>query len=334
MDKQNYHDMWVYVEHDGNSVQPVSLELCCEIRKLADTAGEKLCAVIVGDLAKEELARILDCGVDKLLIVRGEGWTPFSVDAYTQLFTELCREYRPAAVFVGGSIQGRDFTPRFACRLPTGCTSDATELVYDSNTGDIEFIEPAVGGKMMAVITVPEMRPQVGTIRPGTFRYAPTGPRRCETLYEERSFPLEQIRTEILDFTPDQEDDSLNLADAEVIVCIGNAVKAEALPRYRQLAQRLGGKLACTRPVFDRGLLPFKLVIGQSGAVVKPKLLFSFGVSGAVNHVTGLSGAGCIVAVNKDPDAAIFHYSDYGIVGDMDEICDLLLQQLPVSAQS
>ena len=334
MDKQNYHDMWVYVEHDGNSVQPVSLELCCEIRKLADTAGEKLCAVIVGDLAKEELARILDCGVDKLLIVRGEGWTPFSVDAYTQLFTELCREYRPAAVFVGGSIQGRDFAPRFACRLPTGCTSDATELVYDSNTGDIEFIEPAVGGKMMAVITVPEMRPQVGTIRPGTFRYAPTGPRRCETLYEERSFPLEQIRTEILDFTPDQEDDSLNLADAEVIVCIGNAVKAEALPRYRQLAQRLGGKLACTRPVFDRGLLPFKLVIGQSGAVVKPKLLFSFGVSGAVNHVTGLSGAGCIVAVNKDPDAAIFHYSDYGIVGDMDEICDLLLQQLPVSAQN
>ena len=334
MDKQNYHDMWVYVEHDGNSVQPVSLELCCEIRKLADTAGEKLCAVVVGDLAKEELARVLDCGADKLLIVRGEGWTPFSVDAYTQLFTELCREYRPAAVFVGGSIQGRDFAPRFACRLPTGCTSDATELVYDSNTGDIEFIEPAVGGKMMAVITVPEMRPQVGTIRPGTFRYAPTGPRRCETIYEERSFPLEQIRTEILDFTPDQEDDSLNLADAEVIVCIGNAVKAEALPRYRQLAQRLGGKLACTRPVFDRGLLPFKLVIGQSGAVVKPKLLFSFGVSGAVNHVTGLSGAGCIVAVNKDPDAAIFHYSDYGIVGDMDEICDLLLQQLPVSAQS
>ena len=78
MDKQNYHDMWVYVEHDGNSVQPVSLELCCEIRKLADTAGEKLCAVIVGDLAKAELARVLDCGADKLLIVRGEGWTPFT----------------------------------------------------------------------------------------------------------------------------------------------------------------------------------------------------------------------------------------------------------------
>ena len=306
MDKHSYRDMWVYVEHDGNRVQPVSLELCCEIRKLADAAGEKLWAVIVGELAEEEQARILDCGVDQLLIVRGEGWTPFSVDAYTQLFTELCREYRPSAVFVGGTIQGRDFAPRFACRLPTGCTSDATELVYD----------------------------QVGTIRPGTFRYAPTGRRRCETRCEERSFPLERIRTAVLNFTPDQADDSMNLADAEVIVCVGNAVKAEALPRYRRLAECFGGKLACTRPVFDRGLLPFKLVIGQSGAVVKPKLLFSFGVSGAVNHVTGFSDAGCIVAVNKDPDAAIFHYCDYGIVGDMDEICDLLLQQLPGSVQA
>ena len=109
---------------------------------------------------------------------------------------------------------------------------------------------------------------------------------------------------------------------------------AESLPCYRQLAQQLSGKLACTRPVFDRGLLPFKLVIGQSGAVVKPKLLFSFGVSGAVNHVTGFSDAGCIVAVNKDPDAAIFHYCDYGIVGDMDEICDLLLQHFPGSVQA
>ena len=334
MDKHSYRDMWVYVEHDGNRVQPVSLELCCEIRKLADAAGEKLWAVIVGELAETEQARIMDCGVDQLLIVRGEGWTPFSVDAYTQLFTELCREYRPSAVFVGGTIQGRDFAPRFACRFPTGCTSDATELVYDPKTGDIEFIEPAVGGKMMAVITVPVMRPQVGTIRPGTFRYDPTGRRRGETWYEERSFPLERIRTAILDFTPDQADDSMNLTDAEVIVCVGNAVKAEAIPRYRRLAERFGGKLACTRPVFDRGLLPFKLVIGQSGAVVKPKLLFSFGVSGAVNHVTGFSDAGCIVAVNKDPDAAIFHYCDYGIVGDMDEICDLLLQHFPGSVQA
>ena len=328
MNKQDYRDMWVSVEHENGAVAPVSLELCCEARKLADAAGELLCAVVVGSLPETELAKLRDCGIDKLLLVSGSGYEPFSVDAYTHLYTELCRKYRPSAVFVGGTIKGRDFAPRFACRLPTGCTSDATQLVYDPKTGDIEFIEPAVGGKMMAVITVPVMRPQVGTIRPGTFRWAPTGPRPCEVLEEHIDFPLEQIRTRILGFELNEDDDSLNIADAEVIVCVGNAVKADSLPKYRALAQRLGGKLACTRPVFDRGQLPFQLVIGQSGAVVKPKLLFSFGVSGAVNHVTGITDSEKIVAVNKDPEAAIFHYSDYGIVGDMDEYCEALLKQL------
>lgn len=328
MNKQDYRDMWVSIEQEGGKIHPVSLELLCEARKLADAAGEKLCAVVVGELPETEMLKIRGCGTNRILRVTGTGYEPFNVDAYTHLFTELCRKYRPTAVFVGGTIRGRDFAPRFACRLPTGCTSDATELVYDPETGDIEFIEPAVGGKMMAVITVPVMRPQVGTIRPGTFRYAPTGVRPCEVIEEHIDFPLDQIRTKVLDFTPNEDDDSLNIAEAEVIVCVGNAVKADSLPKYRALASKLGGKLACTRPVFDRGLLPFQLVIGQSGAVVKPRLLFSFGVSGAVNHVTGITDSEKIVAVNKDPEAAIFHYSDYGIVGDMDEVCETLLRQL------
>ena len=182
---------------------------------------------------------------------------------------------------------------------------------------------------MMAVITVPVARPQVGTIRPGTFKCVPCGARAHEVIEEHIDFPVADIRTEILDFRADDLDESLNIADADVIVCVGNAIKgADALPRYRRLAERLGGKVACTRPVFDRGVLPFKLVIGQSGAVVKPKLLLSFGVSGAVNHVTGFSDADVVVAVNTDPEAAIFNYCTYGIVGDMDEVCDAMIAML------
>lgn len=181
---------------------------------------------------------------------------------------------------------------------------------------------------MMAVITVPVARPQVGTIRPGTFKCVPCGARAHEVIEEHIDFPVADIRTEILDFRADDLDESLNIADADVIVCVGNAIKgADALPRYRRLAERLGGKLACTRPVFDRGVLPFKLVIGQSGAVVKPKLLLSFGVSGAVNHVTGFSDADVVVAVNTDPEAAIFNYCTYGIVGDMDEVCEAMARK-------
>jgi len=327
--KSEYMDMWVFIEHDGEKVHPVSLELCCETRKLCDAAGEALAAVVVGSLPQAELEKVLECGIDKLIHVSGTGYAYFNTDAYANLFTVLCRKYGPSAVMVGGTIFGRDFAPRFACRLRTGCTSDATELVYDPKSGDIEFVEPAVGGKMMAVITVPEMRPQVGTIRPGTFKYAPTGKRECRVIEETIDFPVEKIRTKILGFRADEPDDSLNIADAEVIVCVGNGLKgADALPRYRELARLLGGKLACTRPVFDRGILPFKLVVGQSGVVVKPKLYIGFGVSGAVNHVTGFSDAGKSVAVNADPNAAIFNYCDYGILGDMDDICDLMIHKI------
>ena len=329
VNKTDYKDMWVFIERDGDSVLPVSLELCSETRRLCDASGEKLVAVIVGSISDGELQRVLDCGVDKIIHVTGTGYDYFNNDAYTNLFTVLCRKYQPTAVMVGGTINGRDFAPRFAARLGTGCTSDATELVWDPKTTDIEFVEPAVGGKMMAVITVPVARPQVGTIRPGTFKCVPCGARAHEVIEEHIDFPVADIRTEILDFRADDLDESLNIADADVIVCVGNAIKgADALPRYRRLAERLGGKLACTRPVFDRGVLPFKLVIGQSGAVVKPKLLLSFGVSGAVNHVTGFSDADVVVAVNTDPEAAIFNYCTYGIVGDMDEVCEAMLAKL------
>lgn len=329
MNKCDYKDMWVFMERRDGEILPVSYELLSETRKLCDAAGEKLTAVVVGALSGEEREKILSFGAEKLLLVSGTGYDVPNVDAYTHLFTVLCRKHRPSAVMVGGTVFGRDFAPRFACRLPTGCTSDATELVYDEKTGDIEFVEPAVGGKMMAVITVPVMRPQVGTIRPGTFKAQPAGKREWTELRETVDFDPAAIRTRVLAFEADEADESLNIANAEVIICVGNAVKgADGLNRYRELAERLGGKLACTRPVFDRGLLPYKLVIGQSGVAVKPRLYIGFGISGAVNHVTGMKDAECIVAVNKDPDAAIFQYCDYGIVGDMDEVCDALLAKL------
>lgn len=186
MNKTDYKDMWVFIERDGDSVLPVSLELCSETRKLCDASGEKLVAVIVGSISDGELQRVLDCGVDKVIHVTGTGYDYFNNDAYTNLFTVLCRKYRPTAVMVGGTINGRDFAPRFAARLGTGCTSDATELVWDPKTTDIEFVEPAVGGKMMAVITVPVARPQVGTIRPGTFKCVPCGARAHELPDEAR----------------------------------------------------------------------------------------------------------------------------------------------------
>ena len=329
MQKSDYKNMWVYIEHDGKTAAPVGLELCCELRRLCDITGDKLYAVILDKLPASEVDKVKACGIDGIIQVTGTGYEYFNTDAYANAFTVLSRKYNPSAIFIGGTINGRDFAPRFAVQLNTGCTSDAMELEYDPETGDIQFIEPAVGGKIMAVITVPELRPQVGTIRPGNFKYAPAGAKEnIELIEEELSFDPEAIRCKRVDFIPDDVDPELDIANADCIVCVGNGLKdSEHLERYRVVAKLLGGKIGCTRPLYDRGILPYKLQIGQSGVMVKTKLYISFGVSGAVNHTAGVD-ADVFVAVDKNPEAQIFNYCDYGIVGDMDEVCDEMIAQL------
>lgn len=157
MEKSNCKDMWVHIETDGGQVHSVGLELCCEVRKLCDISGDRLFAVVAGEVPESEVNKVKDCGVDGLILVSGTGYERYNTEAYTNLYTELCRKYQPSAVFVGGTTNGRDFAPRFAARLETGCTSDATEVIYNPDSGDIEFVEPAAGGKIMAVITIPEL---------------------------------------------------------------------------------------------------------------------------------------------------------------------------------
>lgn len=329
MNKSDYKDMWVYIEHDGKKVADVGLELCCEVRKLCDVTGDRLMAVIIGKLPQAEVKKVIACGVDGVIRVNKDENVEYNTEVYTNVFTELTRKYLPSAVFVGGTENGRDFAPRYAVRVDTGCTSDAVELEIDKDTGDIRFIEPAVGGKIIAVITIPSRRPQVGTIRPGTFRYKPTGARgSAETINETIVTPKESIVSRLVSFRPNDDDPSLNIADSDVIVCVGNGLKsAEDLPKYRRLAELLGGKLGCTRPLVDRELLPYRLQIGQSGVMIKPKTYICFGVSGAVNHVTGVS-ADLFIAVNSDPQAQIFNFCDYGIVGDMDTVCNSMIEEL------
>ncbi len=328
MDKKNFKDMWVYCETENGIVAPVALELLCEIRKLCNESGDQLVGVVVGDLAEGQLEKMVECGMEKMIQVSGTGYDRYNTEAFSALFKALSLKYNPSAIFIGATVNGRDFAPHFAAELETGCTSDATELVYNPETTDIEFIEPAAGGKIMAVITIPVLRPQVGTIRPGTFKIAPTGKKgELEVIKEEINFDVSKIRTELLGYVENDYDAELDVSTTEIIVCVGAGMKDESLDKYRELAALLGGKVACTRPIVDRELLPYKLQVGQSGVMIKPKLYIGFGISGAVNHTAGVD-AGLFIAVNTDPNAPIFNYCDYGIVGDMDEVCDMMIEML------
>lgn len=328
MYKLDCRDMWVHVEQENGRILPVSLELCCEIRKLCDISGDALVAVVPGGADESELIKLKNCGVDRLILVSGTGYERYNTEAFSDLYVQLCGKYNPSAVFVGATVNGRDFAPHFAARLETGCTSDATELIFNPDSRDIEFVEPAAGGKIMAVITIPEKRPQVGTIRTGTFKHEPSGAKPViEILNETIDFDVTRIRTKRLAFAPDEIDPELDISDCDTIICVGSALKDDSLPMYKELAELLGGKVACTRPLVDRELLPYKLQVGQSGVMIKPRLYIGFGISGAVNHMTGVDAA-TIVAVNTDSAAPIFNYCDYGIVADMDEACQAMIDIL------
>ncbi len=183
------------------------------------------------------------------------------------MFTQLCRRHGPAAVFVGATDSGREFAPRFAARLNTGCTSDATELAYNAASGDIEFIEPAVGGKLMAVITVPELGRRWGRYGPAPSGYRAAGGRRCALKSRVRHLGHGMRARCVLGCWASRPggEPNMGLADAEAIVCVGNGIKPDrnGSDATRQLAELLGGKLACTRPLLDRGLMSFRQMIGQ-----------------------------------------------------------------------
>lgn len=232
MDKREYKNMWVHIEHTEGKVSSAALELCCEIRKLCDQSGDKLIGVIAGSIPEGELEKLKECGIDGAIEVSGTGYERYNTEAFSNLYVELSKKYKPSAIFIGATANGRDFAPHFAACLETGCTSDATELIYNPETTDIEFVEPAAGGKIMAVITIPVLRPQVGTIRPGTFKYVPTGKKaEFELVQEHIDFDPTKIRTKLVEYKANEFDPELDIAYS--------VVRYDSLRRKRRQGRKL-----------------------------------------------------------------------------------------------
>ncbi len=315
-------EIWVYIEITECKISPVSLELCCEARKLCDECGRMLTVVLTEPLSDENTAILENCGVDKIMAVKSD-CSVNTAEVLSAALLKLCEESVPYALLFGATDLGINTAPYFAAEIETGCTSDAVEIVYDSDNDILEFIEPAAGGKIMAVITIPQHRPQVATIRKGTFEYRPTGKRECSIFQMDVVIPAEAVKTEVIKIKKAIADE--RIAEAEKIICLGNGLKSRSvLKKYEYLAELLGAEIACTRPLVDRGVFDHSRQIGQSGISVRPKLYICFGVSGALNHIMGIHGE-CTIAVNDDSTAPIFSFCDYGFVGDMDETCQQMI---------
>ena len=323
-------NVWVFIEVVRGKIKGVSLELLGQGRKMADDLGEKLVAIIPGNEIEDFAKMAIHYGADESIVVDQKELKDYSTDGYTKAMCTLIKKYNPAVLLIGATNNGRDLGPRVSSRMQTGLTADCTELGVDSETRLVKWTRPAFGGNLMATILCPDHRPQIGTVRPGVFKKPEedTG-RKGEIIHETVEFGPDEIRTRIVEVITEAGGADVNLEEAEIIVSGGRGVGGpEGFEVLKELADEIGAQIGASRAAVDSGWISSLHQVGQTGKSVGPKIYIACGISGAIQHVAGMSSSDVIIAINKDPDAPIFNIADYGIVGDLFEIIPELTKRI------
>lgn len=327
LDKSLWRGICVYVDHNGGEIHRVTYELIGKARELATVTGHPVYALMIGHNVNESAKKLLYYGVDKVFTYDDAIYEGFRIEPYTAAFCDMIEKIKPSSILVGATNLGRQLAPRVAARCRAGLTADCTVLQMKENT-DLVQIRPAFGGNIMAQIVSTNHRPQFCTVRYKVFSEpkandAPSG----EILPMQVSSGTPESRVEILAEITKPAD--VDISEADVIVAIGRGASSDALrAQAQELADLLGGMLACTRPLAEANIMNAKRQIGLSGRTVKPKFIICLGISGAVQFAAGMKSSDCIVAVNTDPKAPIFDVAHYGVVGDVNEILPLLINQI------
>lgn len=323
-------NVWVFIEVVRGKIKGVSLELLGQGRKMADDLGEKLVAIIPGNEIEDFAKMAIHYGADEAIVVDQKELKDYSTDGYTKAMCTLIKKYNPAVLLIGATNNGRDLGPRVSSRMQTGLTADCTELGVDSETRLVKWTRPAFGGNLMATILCPDHRPQIGTVRPGVFKKLEedTG-RKGEIIHETVEFGPDEIRTRIVEVITEAGGADVNLEEAEIIVSGGRGVGGpEGFEVLKELADEIGAQIGASRAAVDSGWISSLHQVGQTGKSVGPKIYIACGISGAIQHVAGMSSSDVIIAINKDPDAPIFNIADYGIVGDLFEVIPELTKRI------
>lgn len=325
----DYQDVWVLAEQREGEIASVTIELIGEGRKLADHLGRDLVVVLNGYQMEKEAERLLHYGADRVIYAESPLLKHFSTDGYVKVFADLIRERKPEIVLVGATSLGRDIGPRLAARLGTGLTADCTKLEIDEEDSKLLMTRPAFGGNLMATIVCPKNRPQMSTVRPGVMEKA--------VYQEEISGEMERIAPELeekdirthLEMIIPDEKKKINLTDAKIVVSGGRGLKtADGFALVRELADTVGGVVGSSRACVEAGWIDASHQVGQTGTTVRPDLYIACGISGAIQHLAGMSESKYIVAINKDPKAPIFEVCDYGIVGDLRKILPAMIEEI------
>lgn len=325
VDKDKWRGILVFAEQEASGIHPVALELIGKARELAGKINHPLYVILIGsEKATEQAEELLYYGIDRVHVYAHKELAHFRGDVYTAVMEDCIRKVRPSVVLVGATSLGRSLAPACATRFRTGLTADCTMLDIKENT-DLVQIRPAFGGNIMAQIVTTHTRPQFATVRYKVMDVAKRQERFGEIIYE--TVTQEMLKSGMEVIGTETVNREKGIEEEEILVVGGRGLKKqEDLKLLEELAKALGGQVATTRPLVEKGWNDVTRQIGLSGRTVKPKLIITCGVSGAVQFAAGMDNSQCIVAINTDPEAGIFKVANYGIVGDLYEIVPKLTQ--------
>ncbi len=326
-DLSTYKGVWVFGEQNNSAPAGVAFELLGEGRKLADKLGVELSCVLFGENIGEAAKTLIAGGADKVYVVDHPSLKNYNDEIYADLFVQIIKEYKPEIVLIGATTYGRSLAPRVSSRLNTGLTADCTELEIDDEKGILLQTRPAFGGNLMATIICPNHRPQMSTVRPKVMKaLEPDDARTGEIIAPNVKMPTD-VKV-IVSSVVSSVCEMVNLAEADIIVSAGRGIgDPKNLALIEELAKVLGGAVGASRAVVDAEWIAYNHQVGQTGKTVGPKVYFACGISGAVQHLAGMSSSDTIIAINKNPEAPIFKVASFGIVGDVLEVVPAMIKE-------
>ncbi len=328
MNKEDYKNIFVFVEQREGKIQNVGLELLGKARELADNLGQEVYAMFLGNNIKAQANELISYGADKVLLVEDECLGVYTTEPYTQAIAQMINDKKPSIVLIGSTTIGRDLGPRVSARVVTGLTADCTKLEINEEDKELWSTRPAFGGNLMATIVCPNHRPQMSTVRPGVMqRMAKDDSRKGEVIDYKVNFQKDKFKVKVLETV--KKEAKVDITEAKVLVSGGRGVaNAEGFKKLEALANVLKGEVSSSRAMVDAGVMPSERQVGQTGKTVRPNLYMACGISGAIQHIAGMESSEFIVAINKDKYAPIMQLADLGIVGDLHKIVPMLTERL------
>ena len=317
----------IFVEKRNQDICNVGLELISETKRLLNTHHKVIALYLTSEIKDEEIQALSSAGADQIIIYQNELLKVYDTSIYTKALENIVKTYHFDCLLLGSTLIGRDLGPRLSARLHTGLTADATILAFEEEDNDLRLLatRPALGGNLFATIICPKTKPQMATIRPGVFPVDFYENHQAELIYFNQVIDVKPS-VQILNIEKTEKSHT-DLTKAKLIVAGGRGVQ-KSFSTLKDIANLVGGELAASRAIVDQAIEPKDRLVGQTGTTVRPQVYIASGISGAIQHVSGMDKSELIIAINTDPDALIFDVADVSIISDANQVLPLLKEEL------